>query len=109
LLGGSGAGAGGAEAGGARAPEGTAGGGPAGIMVSGSIRSREDVVQALESVCEYYRQVEPCSPVPFLLKRAQKLAMMDFVQAVQELNVATLDSLRPSLGSGVEAAPTAPA
>jgi type VI secretion system protein ImpA len=75
-----------------------------GILVSGSIRSRDQVVRAIDSICEYYRQVEPCSPVPFLLRRAQKLAVMDFVQALQELNLATVEALRPSMGSAVEPA-----
>jgi type VI secretion system protein ImpA len=73
-----------------------------GITVRGAIRSRDQVVQAIESICEYYRQVEPSSPVPYLLRRAQKLARMDFVQAMQELKLATVDTLRPSMGSAVE-------
>ena len=64
--------------------------GAVGIQVSGSIRSRDDVVRTLDGLCEYYRQVEPSSPVPFLLRRAQKLATMDFVQAMHELNLATI-------------------
>jgi type VI secretion system protein ImpA len=72
------------------------------ITIRGSIRSRTDVVQALETICEYYQQVEPSSPVPYLLRRAQRLAKMDFVQAMQELNLATIDALRPSMGSGIE-------
>ncbi len=82
--------------------DGRADGALAGIPVSGSIRSREDVVRAIDSICEYYRQLEPSSPVPYLLRRAQKLARMDFVQAVQELNLATIDSLRPSMGTAVD-------
>jgi type VI secretion system protein ImpA len=73
-----------------------------GIAVRGSIRSRDQVVQAIESICEYYKQVEPSSPVPYLLRRAQKLARMDFIQAMQELKLATVDTLRPSMGSAVE-------
>jgi type VI secretion system protein ImpA len=73
----------------------------AGASISGVVRSRDDVVRALDSVCKYYEQVEPSSPVPYLLRRAQKLATMDFVEAVQELNLATLDALRPSMGSAV--------
>ena len=72
-----------------------------GPAISGVVRSRDDVVRALDSICKYYNQVEPSSPVPFLLRRAQKLATMDFVEAVQELNLATLDALRPSMGSAV--------
>jgi type VI secretion system protein ImpA len=79
------------------------------LTVSGSVRSRQDVVRAIDLICEYYRQVEPSSPVPFLLRRAQKLATMDFVQAVQELNLGSLDALRPSMGSALEGlAPPAP-
>jgi type VI secretion system protein ImpA len=77
---------------------------PGGITISGSIRSREDVVKAIDGLCKYYEQVEPCSPVPYLLRRAQKLAKMDFVQAVQELNLATVDTMRPSMGSAVDGA-----
>lgn len=84
---------------------GAAPGSPAGgttITVSGVIRSREDVIRTLDGICEYYRQIEPGSPVPFLLRRAQKLASMNFVQAVQELNLATTDALRPSMGSALD-------
>jgi type VI secretion system protein ImpA len=80
------------------------------IVVSGSIRSREDVVRALDRICDYYQQVEPSSPVPFLLRRAQKLATMDFVQAVQELNlIADLSALRPSMGSTLDSLEPPPA
>lgn len=88
----------------AEEPEGPDGGGP-GFAVTGSIRSRTDVVRVLESVCDYYRQREPGSPVPFLLRRAQKLAVMNFVEAMHELSLATPDQLRPSMGSAVDTPP----
>jgi len=75
---------------------------PAGIAVSGPIRSREDVVKAIDRICEYYRQVEPGSPVPYVLRRAQKLAQMNFPDAVQELGLAGPDQLRPSMGSALD-------
>jgi type VI secretion system protein ImpA len=78
--------------------------GVGGIQVRGAIRSPEDVVRAINNICEYYRQVEPCSPVPYLLRRAQKVATMNFIEAVQELNLATVDSLRPSMGAGLDGA-----
>jgi type VI secretion system protein ImpA len=81
----------------------------AAIHVHGPIRTRTDAVAALENICQYYQQVEPGSPVPYLLRRAQKLATMNFVQAVQELNlVAGLDALRPSMGSVVDGQATNP-
>lgn len=95
------AGAATAEAGG----DGLTGGGAAGISVRGPVRSREDVVKVLDSICAYYDQVEPGSPVPYLLRRAQKMVKMNFVQAIEELNIATADALRPSMGSTVDGAP----
>lgn len=92
--------AGAAEAGG----EVSAAGGAAGISVRGPVRSREDVVKALDSICAYYDQIEPGSPVPYLLRRAQKMVRMNFLEAVQELNIATVDALRPSMGSTVDGA-----
>ena len=75
------------------------------ISISGTVQSRDDVVRAIDAICDYYRQVEPSSPVPYLLRRAQKMATMNFLEAVQELNVATPDTLRPSMGSSVDSNP----
>jgi type VI secretion system protein ImpA len=86
-------------------------GGPARTepRASGSIASREDVIRLLDSICTYYDQTEPASPVPYLLRRAKKLVTMNFVQTVAELNLASIDALRPSLGSAAdENAPDAP-
>lgn len=84
-----------------------AAGGSTAIQVSGVIRSRDDVVRTLDGILEYYRQVEPGSPVPLLLRRVQKLVPMDFVQAMQELNLATVDTLRPLAGSTLDTPPAA--
>jgi type VI secretion system protein ImpA len=101
--------AGEAEAGAAgEAADASSGAGGVSMTIRGQIRSREDVVRQLEAICEYYRQVEPSSPVPFLLRRAQKVVNMSFVQVVQELNVGSPDSMRPTLG-GVVDEPVPPA
>ena len=78
-----------------------------GVQVRAGIHSREDVVKAIDAICDYYRQVERSSPVPFLLRRAQKLVMMDFIQAMGELKLATVEQLRPSMGSAVDTASAA--
>ena len=52
---------------------------------SAVIRSRQDVVRALERICDYYARNEPSSPLPFLLQRAQRLVEMDFLQIIDEL------------------------
>lgn len=87
--------------------ESSGGGSGSAISISGAVRSREDVVRMIDAICEYYRQVEPSSPVPYLLKRAQKVARMNFVDSMQELNLATVDALRPSMGTAVDSDPLA--
>ncbi|MGH7439032.1 MAG: type VI secretion system protein TssA [Polyangiaceae bacterium] len=49
------------------------------------IRSRDDVVRALDLICAYYARFEPSSPVPVLLERCKRLARMSFVDIVREL------------------------
>jgi type VI secretion system protein ImpA len=52
---------------------------------SGEISRREDVIMMLERICGYYSRVEPSSPVPLLLRRAQRLVTMDFLEIVRDL------------------------
>jgi type VI secretion system protein ImpA len=51
----------------------------------GEIRSREDVVRILEKACDYFQRNEPSSPVPMLLRRAQRLLSKDFLEIVRDL------------------------
>jgi type VI secretion system protein ImpA len=53
--------------------------------VQGELRSREDVVRLLKKICDYYARAEPSSPVPLILKRALRLAEMDFVQIIKDM------------------------
>ena len=52
---------------------------------SGEINGRDDVVKALEKICQYYERNEPGSPVPLLLERAKGLVTMSFVELMQNL------------------------
>lgn len=54
--------------------------------VSGAISSRQDVVKALQRICEYYTKTEPSSPIPLLLARAQRMAEMNFLEIIGELS-----------------------
>lgn len=54
--------------------------------VSGEIRSSEDVVSALEKICQYYERHEPSSPVPLLLRRAQRLVSKSFLEIIRDLS-----------------------
>ncbi len=51
----------------------------------GQIASRDDVVRAIDKICDYYSRHEPSSPVPLLLQRARRLATGSFVDIVRDL------------------------
>jgi type VI secretion system protein ImpA len=83
---------------------------PGGFAVNGTIQSRQDVVRLLDRICEYYARTEPSSPLPFLLRRAQRLAEMDFLQIVDELTPAMRAQLEPIVGvKPAEETPSPPA
>jgi type VI secretion system protein ImpA len=69
------------------------------------IRSRQDVVKALDEICAFYARAEPSSPLPFLLRRAKRLAEMDFVEAIKELSPEALGPLHSVLGTPPETPP----
>lgn len=75
------------EEGDASAPAESAGngGGDAGPRLSGAVRSRDDVIRAIDAIADYYRQAEPTSPVPSLLQRARAWVHMDFMQVIDDL------------------------
>jgi len=70
--------------------------------VTGDIRSRADVVRMLGKICDYYAQVEPSSPVPLVLKRAARLAEMDFMQIVKDLAPDAVSQVRGITGGTEE-------
>ncbi len=51
----------------------------------GEVASRDDVVRAIDRICDYYSRYEPSSPVPLLLLRARRLATGSFVDIVRDL------------------------
>ncbi|WP_077035861.1 type VI secretion system protein TssA [Pelomonas sp. KK5] len=55
------------------------GGGP------GSIESRADAVKAINLICAYLERHEPSNPAQLLLRRAEKLIDMNFMQLVYQL------------------------
>jgi type VI secretion system protein ImpA len=69
--------------------EGTSAGGTAAPPpprgLTGDILTREDVVKALDKICEYYVRHEPASPVPVLAQRCKKLVSMSFFDILNEL------------------------
>lgn len=57
----------------------------ASIGAPGSINSRKDVDQAIDAICDYFDRYDPSSPVPFILKRAQRLLFKDFKEILNDL------------------------
>ena len=49
------------------------------------LRTRDDVVRALESIRAYYLLNEPSSPVPLLLQRCRRLVTMSFLDIIQDV------------------------
>ncbi len=72
-----------ASSGANESPASSGGGGPAAAV--GAIRSRDDVVKALEAICAYYARNEPASPVPLALKRAQAWVNLDFLTVLRDI------------------------
>jgi len=62
--------------------------------ISGSVRSRQDVIRVIDQICEFYRRTEPASPIPLILQRARRLVDMDFVQLLTDLAPDSLGQLK---------------
>jgi type VI secretion system protein ImpA len=54
-------------------------------IVSGVVNSRADVVRVLDKICEYYVVHEPSSPIPLLLRRAQRLVEKSFLEILEDM------------------------
>ena len=67
---------------------------PSSAGLSGGVHSRDDVLRALNKVLEYYAAYEPSSPVPMLIRRAQRLVTMDFIDIIRDLSPTAIEQLR---------------
>jgi type VI secretion system protein ImpA len=70
--------------------------------IAGEISSREDVLKMLQKICQYYDRTEPSSPVPLMLKRAARLAEMDFMQIIHDLSPDAMSQIRTVTGEKEE-------
>lgn len=52
---------------------------------SAELRSREDVVRLLDRACQYLERHEPSNPAPLLIRRAQRLLTMNFLDIMKDL------------------------
>lgn len=57
-----------------------------GRPLTGDIRSLDDVRSAIDRICNYYEQVEPSSPIPLLLRRAERLVGKSFLEIMKDVS-----------------------
>lgn len=72
------------------------------VVRLGEIRSREDVVTTLERVCEYLLKNEPGNPVPLVLRRAQRMMNMNFLELLNDLAPDGLSQAETVVGAKLE-------
>ena len=53
--------------------------------LSGEIRNRKEVRKAINKIIRYFETNEPNSPIPFFMRRCDKLLDMDFYEIIAEL------------------------
>jgi type VI secretion system protein ImpA len=56
-----------------------------GATWTGDIRTRADVLRALDKICEYYTEFEPSSPIPLLLQRGKRLISKNFLEIIRDM------------------------
>lgn len=57
----------------------------AATATAGPLRSREDALRLLDRICEFIERTEPSHPAPLLIRRAQRLMNMSFVEIIRDL------------------------
>lgn len=72
---------------------------PARGSVPGTIRSREDAMRALDRVCEYLERAEPANPASLMIRRAQRMVSMNFLDIMQELAPEAVGTVSHILGA----------
>ena len=65
----------------------------------GEVHSPQDVLIALDGICRYYGSHEPSSPVPLLLRRAQRLVAKGFAEIIQDLAPSSTSQLEEIFGA----------
>src|SRR5262245_20329260 len=75
-----------------------AAGGATAKAITGDIQTRQDVIRMFDKICAYYARSEPSSPVPFLVKRARRLAEKNFLEIIDDLNPEAIEQINKITG-----------
>jgi type VI secretion system protein ImpA len=80
----------------------SAAGGQGGVPVSGRIQSPKDAIMVLDKVCDYFERNEPSSPVPLLLRRAQRLVSKNFLEIIGNMCPGAMSEVETISGATTE-------
>ncbi|WP_416545810.1 type VI secretion system protein TssA [Limnohabitans sp. DCL3] len=70
----------------------------AGQGLSGSVRSREEAIRAIDLVCEFLERTEPSNPAPLYLRRGRELISHNFLQLMKILAPEALSEVARVVG-----------
>lgn len=73
-------------------------GGGIAAATNGRINGPQDVVRRIDDICDYYARAEPSSPVPLLLRRAQRLVGLSFEDLLKDLAPSGVNELQSIAG-----------
>ena len=62
------------------------------------IANRADALMLIRKCSDYFEKAEPTSPLPFLLKRSLRMADMNFVDILAEIDQNSLEKVKEQLG-----------
>jgi type VI secretion system protein ImpA len=68
------------------------------LVVTGEVRTREEALRLLDKVCAYMERSEPANPAPLLIRRAQRLMAMSFVEIIEDLAPDAISQVRTVAG-----------
>jgi type VI secretion system protein ImpA len=63
-------------------------------VATGEIRSPADVKRLIDQMCEFYARTEPSSPIPLLLRRAQRLVGKNFLEILTDLSPSAIEGVK---------------
>lgn len=69
-------------------------GGGAAPSAPGQVRSRSDVVRAIDTIIDYYGRQEPGSPIPVVLGRVRGWVNMDFMSILNDIAPGSIDDAK---------------
>lgn len=70
---------------------------------AGEVASTADVIRMLEKISAFYERTEPSSPIPLLLRRAQRLVGKNFWEVMQELSPDAINAIKVISGADPKA------